>query len=177
MTRQPIPRPVANTYWVEEPHFLAGEYPGALHAADIPARLTRFLDAGILTFFDLTTPADKMTPYAGHLSDLGRERGLDVRRVSVPIPDLGLPSSRTRMTLILEEIDVELSRGRGVYVHCWGGVGRTGTVVGCWLAERAGSGDQALLQLAELWHTVEKFPRKPRSPETAAQRAYVRAWV
>jgi len=32
---------------------------------------------------------------------------------------------------ILDTIDAALSAKRIVYVHCWGGVGRTGTVIGC----------------------------------------------
>ena len=33
---------------------------------------------------------------------------------------------------VLTLIEEALVRG-AVYVHCWGGIGRTGTVVGCWL--------------------------------------------
>lgn len=35
-----------------------------------------------------------------------------------------------------------------VYLHCWGGIGRTGTIVGCWLA-RNGFPGKAALCLAE----------------------------
>ena len=34
------------------------------------------------------------------------------------------------MNRILNEIDSSLSADRPVYVHCWGGKGRTGAVVG-----------------------------------------------
>ena len=37
------------------------------------------------------------------------------------------------MTRILDDVDAALADGGAVYVHCWGGIGRTGTVVGCWL--------------------------------------------
>ena len=37
------------------------------------------------------------------------------------------------MLAVLDAIDIALCEGHGVYIHCWGGVGRTGTVVGCWL--------------------------------------------
>src|SRR5690606_41460522 len=58
-------------------------------------------------------------------------------------------------------------RGR-VYVHCWGGVGRTGTVVGCLLLDRGlATGDDVLYRLAELRAGTRKG-RRP-SPETPAQ--------
>ena len=37
------------------------------------------------------------------------------------------------MEQILDAIDRGIARGHAVYVHCWGGKGRTGTVVGCHL--------------------------------------------
>ena len=39
------------------------------------------------------------------------------------------------MRIILGALDTALKAGEIVYVHCWGGVGRTGTVVGCHLVE------------------------------------------
>ena len=56
-------------------------------------------------------------------------------------------------------------------------MGRTGTVVGCYLMQRHGlSGDEALARIAEEWKGVAKSPRVPRSPETEEQAAFVRAY-
>ena len=80
------------------------------------------------------------------------------------------------MMSILDAIDNALSRGGTVYVHCWGGVGRTGTVIGCWLVRHGLSGEEALEQIAEWWKGVEKSHRAPSSPETSGQRGYVMEW-
>ena len=48
------------------------------------------------------------------------------------IADNGV-TSRDEMIATLDVIDHHLRDGCNVYVHCWGGSGRTGTVVGCWL--------------------------------------------
>ena len=69
-----------------------------------------------------------------------------------------------------------LERGGTVYVHCWGGVGRTGTVVGCHLVRRGMTGDEALARVGELFTNMEKSSRRSRSPETDEQEAYVREW-
>jgi protein-tyrosine phosphatase len=49
-----------------------------------------------------------------------------------PIVDVSIPTEKFMVT-ILNAIDQYLSESRVPYVHCWGGIGRTGTVVGCWL--------------------------------------------
>ena len=74
-------------------------------------------------------------------------------------------------------IDKALDDGKNVYVHCWGGIGRTGTVVGCWLVRRGMTGDEVLAQIAERWQGMEKRYRHPRSPQTPQQRRYVRSWT
>ena len=81
------------------------------------------------------------------------------------------------MRAILDTIDSALGDGGKVYVHCFGGIGRTGTVVGCHLVRRGATGDDALARVAELWKSVEKYPHRPRSPETDEQADYVRSWV
>ena len=62
-----------------------------------------------------------------------------------------------------------------VYVHCWGGVGRTGTIIGCWLARHYEPGHAALGRLTELWQDNPKS-RTRRSPETTDQVWYVLEW-
>jgi protein-tyrosine phosphatase len=79
---------------------------------------------------------------------------LEHRRL--PIPDFGVPSA-PEMRRILDTIDEALAAGHTVYVHCRGGVGRTGTVAGCYLRRHG-------------------LPSVGRLPETDEQRGFIRAW-
>ena len=162
-----IPRPDPNTYWVVPDQFLAGEYPFSYNATDAHAKLARYLDAGIDSFIDLTE-SHELEPYLPHLP-----AGVEYQRMSVR--DLSVPSV-CHMTGILDHIDTSLAAGRRVYVHCWGGVGRTGTTVGCWLQRHGRTGEEALQEIARHWSTVAKSHRVPRSPETREQAEWVLSW-
>ncbi len=163
-----IPRPDPNTYWVKPGCLLAGEYPYAANSVIARAKLEAYLDAGINTFIDLTHPHE-LRPYSIHLP-----KGVEYRRI--PVRDMSVPPHARYMTGILDTIDHALAAGRRVYVHCWGGVGRTGTVVGCWLQRHGREPEAALQELAGHWATVAKSSRVPRSPETDEQIAWVRRW-
>lgn len=115
--------------------------PGRLLAGAYPHDEAPFREAGVTAFVDLTD---------GEFA----------------IPDLSCPSPET-MTRILDRIDVLLAAGEVVYVHCYAGIGRTGTVVGCWLVRRGMSGPDALA-------TVERLRGAP--PETREQRRLVSDW-
>ena len=170
-------RPMANTYWVVPGRFAAGEYPGAMSRREASRRLRTLLRAGIDHFIDLTRTADGLEPYERVAREQARAEGMEVRWEPHPIVDMSVPRNAGEMTAILDAIDDALERGRTVYVHCWGGIGRTGTVVGCWLVRHGLTGDGALDQIAERWKYVEKRRRHPRSPQTHQQRDYVRRWV
>ena len=115
-------------YWVEEGRLLAGEYPG--HPSDderVREKVAALLAAGVSLFVDLTHVRDRMTPYEPVLHELSPLAA----RLSAPIVDNDVPRSPNEMSRILDAIDAEIARGGLAYVHCWGGVGRTGTAVGC----------------------------------------------
>ena len=176
------PRPIPDSYVVPGTRLVAGEYPGSRPQSGEPAavaRLAAFLDAGIDCFVDLTTSDDWLDVYAPRLESLARARGADVVIDRLPIPDMGV-SDAAHMRRILDTIDARLEEGRTVYVHCWGGVGRTGTVVGCWLVRHGRTGEQALAEVATLFATMSDAKRRAHaatgSPQTAAQRAMVRTW-
>ena len=172
MATTPLPNP--NCYWVTS-QLLAGEYPGKKQPDEARASLKRFLDCGVTFFLDLTEPHE-LAPYEFLLKEEAAKlrKTVEYRRLS--IRDVDVPKTKEQMQDILDCIDEALQAGHIVYVHCWGGVGRTGTVVGCWLVRHDMTGEQALAQLAELWKTVEKAWRKPHCPETQAQREWIRAW-
>ena len=173
-TESPLP-PIPNAYWLPGSQVCAGEYPGHWDARE---RLGRLIDAGIRSFVDLTQECDGLDPYHELARELAAERGADISYIRLGVRDMNVPS-REEMAAILDRIDAEVAAGRPVYVHCWGGIGRTGTVVGCHLVRQGSAGDKALEQIAELWQTVspEKRANFPESPQTGAQRAFVREWT
>lgn len=174
-----LPPPYPNSYWVQPGRLLAGEYPGAFLPTAARRKLRLLLDAGVTFFLDLTHPADGLEPYADLLRVEAKAFSTPITYRRMAIPDRDIPTA-AQMVATLDVIDEALAAGQVVYIHCWGGIGRTGTVVGCHLARHCdkpdGKGDAALAQLAELWQTVEKRDRHPRSPETPAQVQMVRTW-
>ena len=166
--------PIPNSYWVAEGRLAAGEYPGAPTETEARARLRQFLAAGIRVFVDLTEEGE-LQPYAPFLKEEAAKLGVEADWHRLPIRDVSVPAP-SRMRSILSTVDRALADGLPVYVHCWGGIGRTGTVVGCHLVRSGLSGEAALRRLAELWQNVEKRWRCPRTPETREQEQFVLDW-
>jgi hypothetical protein len=169
-----LPRPLPESYWVLSGQFLAGEYPGRFDGAQTRLRLAALLDAQLDTFVDLTFP-DELPPYLSILEEQARIFKRRVNYQRFPILDLGLPA-RSEMIATLDSLDAALTNDRKVYLHCWGGIGRTGTTVGCFLVRHGKMGQQAVNQIAEWWREVPKRRYHPRSPETDAQVQYILDW-
>jgi len=134
---------VVHGYWVARGRLLATEYPGAKDEEKARRKLRVLLDAGVTSFVDLTEAGERtwggatMVPYSGWLGP-----GIAYERFA--IPDTSVIAD-TGYDLILDHIQAELDAGRVVNVHCWGGKGRTGTVVGSWLIDNEGVGYPAVI--------------------------------
>jgi hypothetical protein len=167
----PLP-PLPNSYWVTPGMLLAGEYPGDSEESKTHEKITRLLEAGIQVFIDLTWK-DELASYVPVLMELVASRSQPVFYCAFPIRDFGVPTHST-MKAILDCIDWSITHKQPVYLHCWGGVGRTGTVVGCYLVRHGASGPEALERLNILRLHTSKWWRP--SPETEEQCAFVLSW-
>jgi hypothetical protein len=168
------PTPPLQAYWVVPGKLLAGEYPGARRLYDplLIHKLDYLLERKISYFLDLTEPGT-LPPYSEKLVEEAGWLGVQVEYHRLPIPDFGIPSP-AKMTEALDILDAALAAGQAAYVHCWGGIGRTGTVVGCYLVRHGLTGRQALTHLVELRAGLADAWRQ--SPESDAQWQMVLGW-
>lgn len=151
--------PNVGTYWVRPGKLLAGPNPSTFREERTRENIARLLEVGVNVFVDLTEP-DERESYQPLLP-----AGVIFHRLS--IPDFDIPTV-DHMRTILDTIDGALIQGRVVYVHCMGGIGRTGTTVGCYLVRHGLTGEEALREIARLLHDG--------SPETPEQRAMILNW-
>lgn len=159
-----------NYYWVLENRFLAGEYPRNIDEKSSLDKIASLIRAGVSAFVDLTEEDEGLSPYS-HL--LGKFDGVSHQRF--PITDMSVPAGKETTTAILDAVDDHILHNRTVYLHCWGGVGRTGMIVGCWLARHGLKGRKALERLRELWQACPKSSHRD-SPETREQIQYILDW-
>jgi len=198
--RENVP-PLPNTYWVVPGRLLAGEYPASHSRADSMERLRRLLGAGVTYFIDLTEPGE-LAPYDTMLPTGKGASGRYVMYARKPIRDHSVPEAPELMAEILEYVERALEQGHIVYVHCRAGIGRTGTVMGCYLSQAlareaagqrsaqmglsaaagrgaAGKGagnEEALALLNTLWRANDRALMWPQTPETEEQQEYVLSW-
>jgi hypothetical protein len=165
-------RPIADSYWVRPGRLLADEYPGAPTESKAHRKVRRMVQAGFDFFLDLTEPGE-LVPYRKLLHEEAAAQGHTAIHRRMPIPDGGVPT-REEMVRILDTLDAALEAGHRVYFHCWGGIGRTGTVAGCYLVRHGMAGDAALAEIARRRQGTPDGHRP--APETAAQWEMVQSW-
>jgi hypothetical protein len=160
--------PLQNAYWVVPARFLAGEHPFGDDPHDAQDRFAALREAGINFFLDLTEIGER--PIYRRL--LRR----DVGYVRFPIVDCGVPADDGQMRQIQAAIRAALAAKRNLYIHCRAGIGRTGLVVGCYLADEGLGGEAALKKLNKLWQQSERSKSWAAVPQTDGQADYIRRW-
>jgi hypothetical protein len=163
--------------------------PGMLYAGEIPSsvmdellhlKLNELSRLGVTKIINLTEEGEKnfkgipLRDYEKHLNNRLNSNGQSMEMIRLSIPDLQIPTVEF-MKEILSTIDEYLKNGETVYVHCWGGIGRTGTVVGCFLIESGILSTKNVLPYIDfLKRNTEIHDRN--SPETDDQCNFIYSW-
>ena len=91
-----------------------------------------------------------------------------VELLRFPIADFGRPGDVEGFAALLDELLLRLRQRETVYVHCYAGIGRTGTVLACLLRRAGALGDPVRLVRAIY---------DPRALETDEQQRFARAFT
>jgi protein-tyrosine phosphatase len=164
---------IQNAYWVIPQKVMAGPYPAARYNdAQTRQQLEWLINQGITHIIDLTS-ASESTPYENIFYQICIQHGFSGTWQRFAITDFGLPS-QSMMIALLDQMDQVIAAGSVVYIHCQAGLGRTGTVVGCYLVHHGVSAEQALQKIQELRKQTPNAHFS--SPESEAQRQFILNW-
>lgn len=160
---------------------LAGAFPGKSEPAEHRQRVESLYGAGIRTFINLQEEGEtnnakqKFARYDDSFRQLAVDQGGHISHLRFPIHDGGI-TTNDGMRSILDAIDLSLAADRPVYIHCYGGIGRTGTTVCCWLMRHGlATADNVLDRLTQLRQAdVERASWK--APENPSQVGFVTSW-
>jgi protein-tyrosine phosphatase len=175
-----LQKPFDRCYWVVPNKFLAGEYPGSKDSREALGKVSGLVNCGIRRIINLMEENEtnfaneRFVSYEEVLHAVSDNFGMNVKVTRHPIKDLHVPSVR-EIIQILDSIDQSIDEGLPVYVHCWGGVGRTGTVVGCYLIRHDMVTQRDVLDRIAFLRR-EELTSYRQSPETAVQRRMVQNW-
>lgn len=89
----------------------------------------------------------------------------NLRFISFPIKDYGVPSSEEEVHDLVKQVEHLLDRGNTVGIHCRAGIGRSAIVAACMLVERGQSVEVSFEQIERA--------RGVHVPDTVNQREWV----
>ena len=173
--------PFNRSYWVVPGKLLAGGCPGSEDSIEEERKLKGLIQAGIRHVISLMEPQeynrpdDPFPPYVDHMKSIAETMKTSVTFDQISIKDFSVPTER-QMARILNQIDMCIKYDKPVFVHCCGGKGRTGTVVGCYMVRHGfATGSVVIEMIKELRKNTEDF--SDLSPETRGQINMVVNWM
>lgn len=164
-----LSRPLYQSYYLGG-YVYAGEYLGDKNGEKAEQKIKHMLHFGVKHFVDLTEKGE-LKPYSRLLPQ-------GVTYLRFPIPDCGVPESAEAVDRLLDRIADFEKMGGYTYLHCWGGVGHTGTIVGCLKARQFPdcNGTEIMERLRIHFSDMPKAAKR-RVPDTFEQEEFIRDFV
>lgn len=158
----------------------AGEIPSSINDDELERKIQTLYELGVTHIVNLTEvnetnfKAIPLRQYAQYAEAYYEQKGREVTCLRYPIRDLDIPTI-TQMRTTIEALNSILKEGGCAYLHCWGGIGRTGTVLGCFLLQNEILDHTTAISYISFLKRNTNI-RHRMSPETIEQCDFVRNW-
>lgn len=190
--------PTPESNWVVPGKLLVGAYPASTDDAETLDLITSILQLGITKFVCLQQEyreqgvtevmwrsGQALRPYFHDVRSIIRKKAMlpclkgehivsaeNLTFVHFPIRDCGITDD-DRVVELARSLVKAIAEGSIIYLHCWGGHGRTGTLVCIMLHLMYGYNDVHAMLYCQTVHDLRRCPVVVGSPQTETQRAQV----
>lgn len=163
-----ISAPTSESNWIIPKLLLVGAYPGHRNEKKAIVKTKAITDCGIEHFVCLMTD-DELMKFRPYVTDPTIQVDKCFR---APIVDGFIEDDMVVLNYV-KGICTQLNNGNTFYLHCWGGHGRTGTMVCLILNEIYGLNANEAMRYCQRSHNTRNHHGSYRSPDTLSQREQV----
>jgi protein-tyrosine phosphatase len=153
-----------------ELHWISGSWPGRLALAARPRggdwledEIAGWKEIGINAVLSLLTREEEADLGLRNESQIVKAHSMEF--LTLPIADRQVPISESEMAAVLDHLNVRLSSGKNVVMHCRQGVGRSGLLAACLLISKGMDPNAAVKKVSAA--------RGVSIPETREQREWI----
>lgn len=155
--------PFSQSFWVKEGMLCAGHYPSDRNESARSEKLNGLLDCGIQRVINLMEGHERnligepFEDYSERLVQLASIRNIKSPKCfRIPLRD-GRAPTIAQMQAVLMMIYDGIEHNIPTYIHSWGGHGRTGTAICCYLIGKGKTAEESITQLLA-WR--DSLPRR-----------------
>ncbi len=163
----------SKTYWVVKNAFMAGALP-AINDNSGVIKIDPFIVKHNFDVFINLMEENERDHDGNLLPDYSKLLPDHILFIRLPIRDMDIPSPMEAWRLV-DLLGVFLAHDKKVYIHCWDGLGRTGTLVGCYLLQNGMAERKNVMRRIKGLKSgsgLEEYD----SPQTKEQKQFVLTW-
>ncbi|CAF2614515.1 unnamed protein product [Rotaria sp. Silwood2] len=172
------------SHWVIPKLLLASAYPGERNPNAHKLLIRKIIDVGVQVVVNIMEIEElkRFTPYKDLMLQLAKEEkqnnlicffddleNREIEFISFPIRDQSVHQINQCVLDFCLELCDRIKRGQVVLVHCWGGHGRTGTIISIMIGILFNLNSEEAISMNRRLHDQRIYTNGIASPETQSQ--------
>ena len=152
---------------------LIGDYPYPSEEYR-PRHLDKLLDEGVSVWISLVEDSETVK-YGDYQELVTQHSSTKHEFIKCPMPDRGIGRDSEMYKAVSVAFN-RVNKGKIVYVHCWGGHGRSGVFSSCFLMLYYGWDSEKAIDRNHLLHATRKYHPKKPTPQGVRQYSQIRRY-